>query len=139
MSNWKTILTILVIAILLSVMVTRQHTGPWENHQIVGLAMLIPGFLLWVLARLQLGTSFSVTPQARALVTHGLYAKIRNPIYVFGSLFIAGVFVFIGIYWLLLLLLIIVPMQITRARKEARVLEQAFGEPYREYKKKTWF
>ena len=44
-------------------------------------------------ARWQLGKSFSVTPQARELVTRGLYSKIRNPIYVFSSLFVAGVLI----------------------------------------------
>jgi protein-S-isoprenylcysteine O-methyltransferase Ste14 len=40
--------------------------------------------------RYQLGKSFSIRPQARELVTHGLYSKIRNPIYVFGSMIILG-------------------------------------------------
>jgi protein-S-isoprenylcysteine O-methyltransferase Ste14 len=30
-------------------------------------------------------------------------------------------------------------VQTIRARREARVLEAAFGEAYREYRKKTWF
>jgi protein-S-isoprenylcysteine O-methyltransferase Ste14 len=30
-------------------------------------------------------------------------------------------------------------MQIWRARREAQVLEAAFGDAYREYRRKTWF
>jgi protein-S-isoprenylcysteine O-methyltransferase Ste14 len=30
-------------------------------------------------------------------------------------------------------------MQIVRARREASVLETAFGDAYREYRRKTWF
>jgi protein-S-isoprenylcysteine O-methyltransferase Ste14 len=30
-------------------------------------------------------------------------------------------------------------MQILRARREAKVLEEKFGDEYREYKKRTWF
>jgi protein-S-isoprenylcysteine O-methyltransferase Ste14 len=30
-------------------------------------------------------------------------------------------------------------MQIFRAKNEARVLENAFGDEYREYRRKTWF
>ena len=32
--------------------------------------------------------------KAQTLVTHGLYSRIRNPIYVFGALVIAGIFLF---------------------------------------------
>jgi protein-S-isoprenylcysteine O-methyltransferase Ste14 len=39
--------------------------------------------------------------------------------------------------WLVLLALII--MQTLRARREAKVLEAAFGDAYREYRRKTWF
>jgi protein-S-isoprenylcysteine O-methyltransferase Ste14 len=33
----------------------------------------------------------------------------------------------------------IVAVQTIRARREARVLEQAFGDSYREYRRQTWF
>jgi protein-S-isoprenylcysteine O-methyltransferase Ste14 len=29
--------------------------------------------------------------------------------------------------------------QVIRARREAHVLEEAFGDAYREYRRKTWF
>jgi protein-S-isoprenylcysteine O-methyltransferase Ste14 len=54
------------------------------------------GYCLWALARLQLGTSFAISPQAKELVTRGLYAKIQNPVYVFNAIFYAGLFVFFG-------------------------------------------
>ena len=38
-----------------------------------------------------------------------------------------------------LLLPVIVVMQTVRARREAQVLEAAFGDAYREYRCKTWF
>ena len=38
-----------------------------------------------------------------------------------------------------LFLLVVIPMQIFRARREARVLEEKFGEEYREYRRRTWF
>jgi protein-S-isoprenylcysteine O-methyltransferase Ste14 len=40
---------------------------------------------------------------------------------------------------LLLLLMILVPLQIFRARQESRVLEEKSGEEYRRYKAATWF
>jgi protein-S-isoprenylcysteine O-methyltransferase Ste14 len=46
---------------------------------------------------------------------------------------------FIPAWWLLLPLIIVIPMQIVRARREATVLEAAFGEEYRRYRQQTWF
>jgi len=86
-----------------------------------------------------LGTSFSATAQARHLVTRGLYSRIRNPIYIFGMIGLAGVFLFLHLLVLFLVFLALIPMQIFRAKNEARVLENAFGDEYREYRRKTWF
>lgn len=54
-------------------------------------------------------------------------------------LWIAGLILAIGRPWWLLILLVLAPMQMVRARKEARVLEEKFGEEYREYRRRTWF
>jgi protein-S-isoprenylcysteine O-methyltransferase Ste14 len=107
--------------------------------RIAGVCMIVFGFAFWTLARMQLGASFSVQAKATALVTHGLYSRIRNPIYVFGSIMISGMCLFFLHPEYLLIFLAIIPMQIIRARKESAVLEAAFGDSYREYKSKTWF
>jgi protein-S-isoprenylcysteine O-methyltransferase Ste14 len=73
------------------------------------------------------------------LVTEGLYGRIRNPIYVFGGLMIAGVFIFAHRPWWLLIFAVVIPIQLLRVRKEEQVLEAKFGDGYREYKRKTWF
>jgi protein-S-isoprenylcysteine O-methyltransferase Ste14 len=92
-----------------------------------------------ILARYTLGRSFSVAAKATELVTAGIYSRIRNPIYVSGIVFISGVFLMLRRPCLWLLLLLIVPMQILRARREARVLEATFGDAYRDYRRRTWF
>ena len=112
---------------------------PWTWMQTLGLCLMIPGFLLWLMAHMQLGKSFSITPQARKLVTHGIYSKIRNPIYVFSLVFLSGLALLLGKPILLALGVVIVPVQIVRARKEAAVLEEKFGGEYREYRRRTWF
>jgi len=112
---------------------------PWTWMQTVGICLMIPGFLLWLTAHIQLGTSFSLTPQARKLVTRGVYSKIRNPIYIFSFVFLTGLALLLGRPLLLALGLVIVPMQIVRARREAAVLEEKFGEEYRQYRARTWF
>jgi protein-S-isoprenylcysteine O-methyltransferase Ste14 len=107
--------------------------------RIAGVFLIIFGFIFWTLARIQLGAAFSVAAKASILVTHGLYSRIRSPIYVFGSIMIAGVCLFFLKPIWLLAFLILIPMQIARAHEEARVLEAKFGETYREYKRGTWF
>src|SRR6266478_3162968 len=69
------------VLIVISLAVFRPR--PWSAARWTGLGIALPAAVLLFVARWQLGRSFSVTPQARQLVTHGLYSKIRNPIYVF--------------------------------------------------------
>jgi protein-S-isoprenylcysteine O-methyltransferase Ste14 len=74
-------------------------------------------------------------------VTTGIYSRIRNPIYVSGMIFLIGLIVMVRriASGLVLLIIIVVPMQIIRARREARVLEAKFGDAYRQYRSRTWF
>ena len=105
----------------------------------VGLCLMIAGFVLWTVARFQLGASFAVKAEARQLVTRGLYSKIRNPIYVFGSFIVAGAILLFGKPEWMLIFVVLIPLQLWRARKESAVLETAFGDAYRKYKAGTWF
>jgi protein-S-isoprenylcysteine O-methyltransferase Ste14 len=91
------------------------------------------------LARYTLGRSFSVRAKATELVTTGIYSRIRNPLYVSGVIFAIGLVLIVRSPVLELFLVIIIPIQIIRARREARVLEAKFGEPYRQYRDRTWF
>jgi protein-S-isoprenylcysteine O-methyltransferase Ste14 len=113
--------------------------GPWNTRGLIGIAMAVVGRGFWILARVQLRRSFAVRAQAKTLVTTGLYSKFRHPIYLFGGIAYLGLFISWGKLIPLLCFLLIYPLQILRARKEEKVLEQAFGEEYRQYKAGTWF
>jgi protein-S-isoprenylcysteine O-methyltransferase Ste14 len=139
MKNWKTWILILLIAAVLGYEGFKLHGPAWTAYQIVGAAIALPAFCLWALARLQLGKSFSVTAQAKELVTRGLYSKIQNPVYVFGGLFIAGIILYLGRPKWLLVFLVLIPVQWVRIRNERRALEAKFGDAYREYRRRTWF
>lgn len=131
--------TLILAAVFLPVAVIFFWAPPWTLARLAGLAIAIPSFLLLALARIQLGEAFSVRAKASKLVTTGLYARLRNPVYIFGSLTIAGFLLWMNQPWLLLCFVVVIPMQVYRGRKEARVLEEKFGAAYRNYKRQTWF
>lgn len=112
---------------------------PWTALRIAGLIVMTIALVLLTVSRIQLGNSFSLTPQAKKLVTHGIYSRIRNPIYFFGTFVFTGLFLFLDRPWLLLLVVPVLVQQITRARAEARILEEHFGDEYRRYRASTWF
>jgi protein-S-isoprenylcysteine O-methyltransferase Ste14 len=114
-------------------------SGPWSATRSVGTVLVVVGLSFIGVARYQLGRSFSIKPEAHALVTTGLYSKIRNPIYVFGMVMITGLILILGRPEGWFVLAAVIVAQTLRARREARVLEAAFGDAYREYRRKTWF
>ena len=121
------------------VVVALRWTSSWTGLRGLGFLLLLGGMALVFIARMQLGSSFSVTPQARRLVTHGLYSRIRNPIYIFGTVAIAGMLLIWQKPWAWILLPVLGLAQMMRARREAAVLEAKFGEEYRAYRRQTWF
>lgn len=112
----------------------------WNNDasHIAGTILATLSLLLWVKARLDLAEAFSVTPQARHLVTSGLYARIRHPIYVFSVLTLAGIVIALEKPALYLVLVAVAVLQTIRARKEDALLQREFGERYRAYAHNTW-
>ena len=117
----------------------QSGPGPRGLARWIGLLLTLIGLAGVILSRYTLGRSFSIVPKATALVTTGIYSRIRNPIYISGMIFIAGAVLMIGRPEGFVVLLIIIPLQIIRARREAAVLEAKFGDAYREYRKRTWF
>lgn len=128
-----------VIAVTGVLWVLFTRPGPWDLQRCIGMILVVAGIAGIAAARYQLGKSFSIKPEARQLVTGGVYSRIRNPIYVFGTVAVAGLVLVLHKPILWLLVAAIVVMQILRARREAQVLEAAFGDAYREYRRKTWF
>ncbi len=111
----------------------------WSVRYLVGMGIATICFAIWMVARHQLGASFSVRAHARRLVTTGIYSKIRHPIYFFAGLGYLGLFLALG-YWIpALCFFVFYSIQLLRIFKEEGVLEQAFGDEYRLYKSKTWF
>jgi protein-S-isoprenylcysteine O-methyltransferase Ste14 len=104
----------------------------------VGLTVAAVSLGLVVLARLQLGQSFAVTPKATILVTHGLYSRLRHPMYIFFDLTVCGIALAVHRWYVLLLLAILLPLQVRNARSERAVLQEKFGARYEAYRRDTW-
>jgi protein-S-isoprenylcysteine O-methyltransferase Ste14 len=128
-----------VIAFAVALWLIFSRPDPWDLQRYIGSALVAVGVTGIAAARYQLGRSFAIKPEAHQLVTRGVYSKIRNPIYVFGVLTIAGIVLVLHrpVLWLVVLAMVVV--QTLRARREAQVLEAAFGKAYSEYRSKTWF
>ena len=130
-----TVVPLVAIAFL----VANFAHAPWTPPRILGLVLVLLAGAALTVARFQLGNSFSVRPEATALVTTGIYSKIRNPIYFFGTFLAAGLLLYLERSQYLWLLVVLIPVQILRARAEGRLLEEHFGDAYRDYKSRTWF
>ena len=90
---------------LLSIYVifTGGH-GPRSVARWIGLGVSLIGIGGIMLARYELGRSFSIRAKATELVTSGIYSQIRNPIYVFDAIFILGLMLIMrrprsGCFW----------------------------------------
>jgi protein-S-isoprenylcysteine O-methyltransferase Ste14 len=95
--------------------------------------------ILWFVARWQLGDAFSVAPEARQLVTRGLYSRIRHPIYLFGTLAFLFLVLALQGWFALIIWLVVILIQVRRLRREERLLAEKFGEEYTAYRSRTWF
>ena len=104
--------------------------------RVTAIVIIMVGGLLsaWVLA--WLGRSFSITPQARSLVTTGPYAIVRHPLYVCEEVTVIGVML---LYFSLAAVLIVAVQwifQLRRMSNEERVLRSVFPE-YAAYAART--
>ena len=72
-------------------------------------------------------------------MTHGLYAKIRHPIYVFGSLAFLFIVLALRGWPALIVWIVVILIQVARVGREERVLAETFGADYTAYRSRTWF
>ncbi len=133
------VITLALVATGWIIFIVLALRFPWTPMRVAGFAIFAPAFVLFAMARIELGRAFSIKAKATTLVTTGVYSRIRNPVYIFSTGMLAGAIVYSGRLWLLLALLILIPVQIYRARKEEQVLATTFGAAYLEYKRRTWF
>jgi len=109
---------------------------------LLGGGLVIAGLLVEIWGYAYLVRSLSIVPEARVLKVTGPYRFVRHPIYFGQFLAQAGVWLVFAnthVVWVTFYLCF-VALQLLRTRMEDRVLENAFGDAYREWKRRTfWF
>jgi protein-S-isoprenylcysteine O-methyltransferase Ste14 len=86
----------------------------------------------------QAGTNVEPWKPSLRLVTGGVYAWMRNPMYVALILLLAGVAIALGSDWTLVMLVpAALMLHFGVVKREERYLEAKFGETYREYVRKV--
>ena len=131
-------IVIAFVVFLLYFFVPGVKEQPWTALRMIGAILAVIGYALVLTARVQLGESFSVQPKATGLITHGLYSRIRNPMYVFVDLMLFGLTLALQMYWLLVILAVLAILQVRQARNEAKLLQEKFGQTYLDYRSQTW-
>jgi len=64
---------------------------------------------------------------------------VPHPLYAFLDVALLGLVIALRIPWLVLVWLALVGAHAWAARREAKVLEAAFGNAYRHYRARTWW
>jgi protein-S-isoprenylcysteine O-methyltransferase Ste14 len=144
-SNQKFLLNILIPMLYLFPLVFA-YLGPknfgfgFRELVYAGLFVGAVGVLLWMAAMWSLGSSLAVLPGTEKLVTKGLYRIFRHPVYMGIVLTLTGLFVACGsVPSLIYVLVVVMPLNIFRAKAEEKVLLEQLGPAYKQYMGSTFF
>ena len=104
---------------------------------IVGVVLVGAGLALVIAANIVFraaGTHPEPWKPSTALATNGIFAWLRNPMYVGGTIFLVGLSVLLASDWMLVMTIgFFVVLHFGFVRGEERYLEAKFGETYRQY------
>ena len=106
----------------------------WDS---ISTVMILVGTAMAILAVLDLGRSMSIMPEARKLVTGGLYAHIRHPVYLAEEIAVLGLCLQFRNWLAAPILLVHLYFQIRRMDWEEGILARAFAG-YAEYRQRTF-
>lgn len=133
----------LLIPIIYAVTAFSYFVIAWPDqvalHHIIGTALASISFVLWLVARIQLGNAFSVAPKSNYLVTTGLYSKLRHPVYYFSISAVIGIALFVWQPLVIIPIALLTGLELVRIKKEESILAASFGDEYLKYRQQTWF
>lgn len=103
---------------------------------VLGAALTVVGSMLIIVSIAHLGRAFSISPQARKLVTTGPYALVRNPLYLAEEIAVAGVLMQF-VWWAAICFFTVhAAIQVRRILYEEAILRGAFPD-YEAYARRT--
>ena len=105
----------------------------------IGLVITMIGAVLAVTALASIKSSFSIVPEARALVVCGPYRLLRHPMYLAELLMLFGVVIGFVRLTTLVGTLGVVGLQIYRIRMEEKLLRRAFTTSFEDFSARTRF
>jgi protein-S-isoprenylcysteine O-methyltransferase Ste14 len=114
---------------------------PWAALRVLGVPVAAAAVALYVLALRDLGLSWRFTidrERPGELVTHGVFARTRNPIYVALMLLAAGVALMLGSPLLIALACASPLYFVALVRREEAFLVGHYGQAYEEYRAPRW-
>ena len=130
----------LVIGILLDWLLPLQFLAPipLALRVVVGLVLFVLGITSAVAgtrAFKRVGTNVNPLQPSLALTGEGIFAHLRNPMYVGMALAVLGIVVGFALEWTLFALVVgALVMHVGVVLREERYLERKFGNDYRTYK-----
>jgi protein-S-isoprenylcysteine O-methyltransferase Ste14 len=112
----------------------------WQSVKLIGAALLICSLIIFILALVSFGNSWRVGIDQKTpgdLVSRGIFAVTRNPIFLSLILYASGTFLINGRLILLVFVVLIVAGVQYQIVQEENFLLSLYGEAYEQYRART--
>ena len=133
-------LAVLVVGVLLDWFwpIGLLNPIPLTVKIVVGAALVLLGLVIGIVGNrnfVQIGTNVNPMRPALKLANEGIFAHLRNPMYVGMALAVLGIVIGFALEWTFVALVAgALVMHFGVVLREERYLEQKFGDDYRRYK-----
>lgn len=136
-ANWNPKLTALLGTLFTYLLLLTPRSPAAALWDSLSTVLILIGTTMAILAVLDLGRSMSIMPEARKLVTGGLYGRIRHPLYLAEEIAVAGFCLQFRSWQAAPILIVHLLLQIRRMDWEEGILAKAFPQ-YAGYKQGTY-
>ena len=110
----------------------------WPERIVIAVVLIAAGAALAIPAMRgfrSAGTHVEPWKPSTALVTGGIFGRLRNPMYVGLTLLLTALSILLASDWMLVMTIFFVPViHFGVVKREERYLEAKFGDAYRQYK-----